>query len=259
MLSVNQRGAIGMVRFSCQLRYFIGACCHFIFQRFRSELRGRPEHTTLISNATYSPWVVDEPFKKVYKIISDYSLLDRMRLYELWQLVYQLNHLPDHAIEVGCWRGGAGCLVAYRLAQSNKATKMFLCDTFYGVVKAGKQDTFYHGHEFSNTSEAMVISLSQRLSLNNITVLPGVFPDETGSQIKEISFKFAHIDVDVYQSAKDAFEWLLPRLVKGGIIVFDDYGSASTPGIRQYVDELQGSSDVVIIRNLNGQAVIVKR
>ena len=182
-----------------------------------------------------------------------------MRLYELWQLVDQVNHLEGDAIEVGCWRGGAGCLIASRLAQGRQVATIFLCDTFHGVVKAGCHDAFYRGKEFANSSENIVADLVKQMCLQNVKILSGVFPEDTGAQVKDHAFKFVHIDVDVYQGARDAFEWLFPKVVSGGMVVFDDYGTSSTTGIRQYVDELQGRSDLVIIRNLNGQAVIVKR
>ncbi len=247
------------VRFSHGVRHFIGAFCHFFIKCIRAELRGYREHATLISNATYSPWTVDSRFCGVMKTVSSHSLLDKMRLYELWQLANQVSHLEGDAIEVGCWRGGAGCMVAARLADDPKKITMFLCDTFRGVVKAGHHDRFYRGSEFADSSVTIVDDLAKRMNLGNVTILPGVFPEETAAQVEPHRFKFAHIDVDVYQSARDAFEWLFPRLVVGAVVVFDDYGSASTQGIRQYIDELQGRADVVIIRNLNGQAVIIKR
>ncbi|HLB58159.1 MAG TPA: TylF/MycF/NovP-related O-methyltransferase [Gammaproteobacteria bacterium] len=243
-------------------RCFVGGFFHLFLKMIRSELRGYREHSTLISNATYSPWRVDSQFCDVMKKMASHSLLDKMRLYELWQLANQVHHLPGDAIEVGCWRGGAGCLIAARLAQETKKTKeatVFLCDTFFGVVKAGRYDTFYQGNEFANSDENIVADLANRMSLQNVKILRGIFPEETGAELKDHLFKFAHIDVDVYQSARDAFEWLRPRLVNGAIVVFDDYGFPSTNGIRRYIDELQGQPDIVIIRNLNGQAVVVKR
>lgn len=192
------------------------------------------------------------------KYVASYSLLDKMRLYELWQLANQVKHLPGNAIEIGSWRGGSGCLIASRIAQDDKEAMMFLCDTFSGVVKVGCHDTFYQGGEFANSSESIVADLTKRMCLQNVKILAGIFPEETGPQIEGLLFKFAHIDVDVYQSARDAFEYLFPRLLNGAIIVFDDYGSSSTSGISRYVDELQGRPDIVIIRNLNGQAVVIK-
>lgn len=258
--TISQKYVVWKIRRSYQIRYLIGVCCHFLLKCMSTELRGHHEHTTLISNATYSPWQTDSQFNNVMKQIAAHSLLDKMRLYELWQLANQVSHLTGNGIEIGCWRGGAGCMLAYRIAENTKEpTTMFLCDTFRGVVKAGCHDTFYQGNELADSSEIMVTDLAKRMNIQNAVIISGVFPDESGAQIENNYFKFAHIDVDIYQSARDAFEWLFPRLVKGGIVVFDDYGFASTPGIRRYIDELQGQSDLVIIRNLNGQAVIIKR
>ncbi|MFI4917961.1 MAG: TylF/MycF/NovP-related O-methyltransferase [Legionellales bacterium] len=259
ILSLTQKRVVFTVRLSYRVRYFIGSCFHFLLKCLRVELRGRSEHSTLIANATYSPWRVDKPFQEVMLKMSSYSLLDEMRLYELWQLANQVHALSGDVIEVGCWRGGAGCMIAKRIAQHSGSERVFLCDTFQGMVKASSADTFYHGNELADTSEQMVADLAAQMGLQNISILAGIFPEETGAQIKDHLFKFAHIDVDVYQSARDAFEWLLPRLVNGAVVVFDDYGFASTPGIRQYIDELQGRTELVIIRNLNGQAVIIKR
>jgi O-methyltransferase len=61
-----------------------------------------------------------------------------------------------------------------------------------------------------------------------------VFP---GSLRHKEEFRFCHIDVDVYQSAKDIVTWLWPRLAIGGIIVFDDYGFPYSQGITTLVDE----------------------
>jgi hypothetical protein len=36
-------------------------------------------------------------------------------------------------------------------------------------------------------------------------------------------------------------------------------GSTATEGIRTFIDELHGHPDVAIVRNLNGQAVAVRR
>lgn len=258
--SSSQKFVVWKIRFADQVRCFIGASCHFFLKCLRVELRGYQEHSTLISNATYSPWRVDNQFNDVMKSIASYTLLDKMRLYELWQLANQVKHLQGHAIEIGCWRGGAGCLIAHRIAQEKNDSQVYLCDTFRGIVKACDHDTFYQGQELADSSEALVADLAKRMHLNNVTILPGIFPEESSTQVESLIFKFAHIDVDVYQSAKDAFEWLFPRLVNGGIVVFDDYGSASTPGIRKYInEELQDRADVVVVRNLNGQAVVVKR
>jgi len=64
--------------------------------------------------------------------------------------------------------------------------------------------------------------------------------------------------VDVYQSAKDVFDWAWPRLARGGIVVFDDYGFRSCEGATRLVEEQRGHPDRVTLHNLNGHAVVVK-
>lgn len=41
--------------------------------------------------------------------------------------------------------------------------------------------------------------------------------------------------VDVYQSAKDIVEWAMPRLTRGGVVVFDDYGFRNCEGVTTLV------------------------
>jgi len=103
-----------------------------------------------------------------------------------------------------------------------------------------------------------VQELLQNVSIKECTILKGIFPDETSRNIETSLFRFCHIDVDVYNSAKEIFEWVLRRLVPGGIIVFDDYGFAACEGITQLVNELGTLQNVVMIHNINGHAVFIK-
>jgi len=222
-------------------------------------LRGHREHSTLISAATYSPWRVDADFLAVYDVVADSTLLDEMRLYELWRLAGQVGGLGGDAIEVGCWRGGAGCLVARRVAGHSPGARTFLCDTFAGVVKAGAHDPTYVGGEHADASADGVRALARRLGLDSVEVLEGVFPEDTGPAVADRRFSFVHMDLDVYQGSRDAFAWLRPRLLVGAVVVFDDYGFALTGGARTFVDELEGDPDFVIVHNLNGHAVVVRR
>jgi len=48
-------------------------------------------------------------------------------------------------------------------------------------------------------------------------------------------------------------------MVPGGIIVYDDYGFSSCAGITKYVNEQVMCKDRVVIHNLNGHAIVIKR
>jgi O-methyltransferase len=135
---------------------------------------------------------------------------------------------------------------------------VYLCDTFAGVVKADVNDPRYRGGEHRDASRATVERLLARLQLDNVTILQGVFPDETAARIPPHPFRFCHVDVDVYQSAKETTEWIWDKLVPGGIIVYDDYGFYGCDGVRTFVESQRGLGDRVTLYNLNGHAIVVK-
>jgi O-methyltransferase len=216
-------------------------------------------HQLVISHATYSPWWSDQAFQTILHQVRAFTLVDVYRLYELWTLVGQVGAIAGDILEVGVWRGGSGCLLAAKARVEGLAATVFLCDTFVGVVKAGVQDREYTGGEHSDTSAETVTRLAVKLGLDNVRVLGGVFPDETAQEIESARFRLCHIDVDVYDSARDVFEWCWPRLSIGGVVVFDDFGFHDCEGVTRLVTELAARPDVLFLHNLNGHALLIKR
>lgn len=208
--------------------------------------------------ATYAPWLSDSLFNETYKAIKNYTLVDIYRCYELWRLVGEAEKLNGALIEVGTWKGGSGALIAKKAKLSGIEDNVYLCDTFSGVVKACDKDSKYKGGEHADASKETVEDVVNQLKLDNINILVGVFPEETSKFICEKTFRFCHIDVDVYQSAKDIVEWLWPKLVIGGMVVFDDYGFKKCDGITRFVNEERSKKDRLVIHNLNGHAILIK-
>lgn len=213
--------------------------------------------SVLMSWATYSPWLLDADFQACHATIREYTLVDLYRCWELWHLLGQTRDLDGDVIEVGTWRGGTGCLLGCRAQQLGIPATVFLCDTFEGVVKTGVADS-YRGGEHADTSIPIVQECAAKLGLANLDILRGIFPEATGAGIAHRRFRLCHIDVDVYQSGKDVLDWVWPRLAVGGVVVFDDFGFATTRGIAKLVHETEGAADRVCVQNINGHAVFVK-
>lgn len=224
----------------------------------------RFRHESLVGYApiqpysTYSPWLADRDFLETYGRISSNTLVDRLRCYELWQLVGQMAKLEGALLEIGVWRGGTGALIANRARLSGISDPVFLCDTFEGVVKASKEDSSYLGGEHADTSEEIVLQLLGGFNLDNAVLLKGIFPDATAASIADRKFRFCHIDVDVYQSAQDILAWIWNRLCVGGVVVYDDYGFKGCDGITKHVDAQRRLPNRVVVHNLNGHAIVVK-
>lgn len=208
--------------------------------------------------ATYSPWLLDADFQSCHATIKDYTLVDLYRCYELWHLLKQTSDLDGDVLEVGTWRGGTGGLLGARAKMLGLSCDVFLCDTFEGVVKTGEKDKTYSGGEHADTSIPVVEELIEKLGVSNIKILQGIFPEDTAHEVGDRTFRFCHIDVDVYQSGKDVLDWVWSRMPVGGIVVFDDFGFASTTGITKLVHEEESRDDLVCIQNVNGHAVFIK-
>jgi O-methyltransferase len=216
-------------------------------------------HQHIVSYSTYSPWVDDAEFKLAYSVVKDFTLVDIYRSYELWNFIKRNSILDGDVLEVGVWRGGSGCLMA-KSAQLFSECKVYLADTFEGVVKATERDTQYKGGEHSDTSIEMLYSLIEKLKLDNVEVLKGIFPDQVNFDnlaVKPI-LKLCHIDVDTYFSARDVFNYVWPLVVKGGAVIFDDYGFWGCEGVTNLCNELK-PADSIFIHNINGHAIFVKK
>ena len=213
-------------------------------------------HQGIVPHATYAPWLSDKHFLTLYDAVRDHTLVDFYRCWELYTLGHQLAELDGCYLEVGVWRGGTGAILADSVKKSDKA--VYLADTFSGVVKVGSKDTVYRGGEHADTSADIVNNLISSLNLSNVHILHGIFPDDTGNEVKG-DIALLHCDVDVYESALHIVSYAQDRLCKGGVIVFDDYGFDSCVGITRLVNELRSDPRWFFFHNLNVHALLFKK
>lgn len=134
---------------------------------------------------------------------------------------------PGNFAEVGVYRGGS----AQHLYEVACATQrqLYLFDTFAGMPFRDAIDVHPVG-DFGDTS---LQYLRKALPLAIFRV--GVFPETLGYTGP---LALVHVDCDQHRSVRDCCELLAPRMVAGGVMVFDDYNVL--PGARLAVDEIFG-------------------
>jgi O-methyltransferase len=230
----------------------------FLAQIFFSWKIDPSKNSIIIPEFTYSPWLADEEFQKIWPNLKVNTRVDEYKGYSLWELVEQVRHIEGDLLEVGVWRGGSGCLLAYKCHIEKIGAKVYLCDTYEGVVKAGERDPVFKGGEVADTSTEIVENLLKRYHLDNFEILKGIFPEDTGHYLENKKFRLCHIDVDVYQSAKDTLDWVWGKMDVGGVVVFDDYGHNQCLGITELVQEEGKNPDRIVIHNLSGHAIMIK-
>lgn len=92
---------------------------------------------------------------------------------------------------------------------------------------------------------------------------PGVqfhrgFIPQVLAQLPETCWAFVHVDVDLHEPTLASLEYFYPRMVKGGVILCDDYGSRLFPGARKAWESYCEAKGIAFVTLDTGQSVIIR-
>jgi len=206
----------------------------------------------IISSAVYCPWREDKDFFNFYKKIQNLTLLDLPRAYTLWSASKNLKNYNADILDLGCLQGGSGFL----MSKQNTKGKTLLFDTF----ESFKTSDGLHTKETFLFKDIQVVKRNIKiLNLKNTHVFKSRFPNDLSIKIKKI--KLCHFDVNVYLETKACFEFVNKRLIRGGVLVFDDYGIWGVDGIKKFISYAykKYSKNYNFIKNYMGQCLLIKR
>lgn len=210
----------------------------------------------------------DKEFHELYdhaqlktQMTSTDNPLRRQRHYTLNELLLQ-STMGGDVCEIGCWRG----LSAYQIAHhiKNKGIPFMIFDSFEGLSEIRQSDKQFNRIQNDNSVRdqfrCSLETVQKNLKeFNFVRYYKGWVP-ERFNEVKNRTFSFVHIDVDLFQPIYDSFKFFYPRLQKNGIMVFDDYGSMQFPGAKKAIDKCLQEFDYPFFIPLpSGQAFLVKR
>jgi O-methyltransferase len=203
----------------------------------------------------FSPWLGTKAFKKFYDLGAPRTLVSPDRAYVLYVLLNQTFFLRGDVWECGVYRGGTAAMMAAMIEAHAPGKKLYLFDTFSGMPATDPEKDIHKAGDFSDTSLEAVSSFVGR---KDFCCYKKGFIPETFSGLESSVIAFAHIDVDIYQSIIDSLNFIWPKLVTGGVIVFDDYGFPTCPGARMAVDEFFSNKKCCPLCLPTGQAIVFK-
>ncbi len=179
---------------------------------------------------------------------------------------WMMSEKPGAFAEFGVCQGGSLDL----LARLHPDRLIYGIDSFEGLPEPGPMDTFHKKGDFALDEFSMaclnthfyITHASNQVS-KGVLLLKGYSPEIFIRISSYEQFAFVHVDVDLYQSVKDALDYFYPRLIPTGIMIFDDYGFATTPGAKQAIDEWKGECTYrgeLIFNNghKSGQYLVIK-
>jgi O-methyltransferase len=194
--------------------------------------------------------ISEEPFWEIAHKCLPYTMLLIERLYDIYKTIeYVCRHnIEGDIVECGVALGGAVMTAAETLTHfQSTERKIYLYDTFAGMTQPGAHDFDLFGKHCSTLDPLAMYwpdgSHYERIQKNLRLcrypydrfvfvkgpveeTLPGVVPDKIA---------YLRLDTDFYEPTKQELVHLFPRLVAGGVITIDDYGSYL--GARKATDE----------------------
>lgn len=177
----------------------------------------------------------------------DVELLDN-EAYQVFMATERTEKIMGDIAEVGVYKGGSAKIICE--AKGDKS--LYLFDTFEGLPVVGALDILFHEGQFKSSLEEVKSNLHK---YKNVYFCKGLFPD-SADQIKNKTFSFVHLDVDIYKSTLDCLYFFYPRMSKGGVIISHDYTVAT--GVKKAFDDFFKDKPEPIIELSGSQCLIVK-
>ena len=177
------------------------------------------------------------------------SLMSAFELFNVYGVARAQARRSGAFAEVGVYRGASAKLVCE--VKGDKPLHLF--DTFEGLPPATEHDRGVHKPgEFACSLEAVRAYLD---GYENVHFHKGVFP-ESAADVPEMSYAFAHFDVDLYEGTLACLEYFYPRMIPGGIILSHDYDILA--GVNKAFSEFFADKPEAIIEEPTTQCMVVK-
>lgn len=201
----------------------------------------------------------DNEFNDAFKLVcpeAEYSFDRKYALNELFKLTCRLD---GDVAECGTYRGAASFFLVRTINQFSLQKKLFLFDSFMGISQPMEIDgTHWSVNDLRASPQDVWINLKRAGDTSFVEVLDGWIPNRF-KEIEDRKFCFVHIDVDLAQPTVDSLSFFYPRMTTGGLILFDDYGFVTCPGVTSVVDEFMKNKLEPIIKLPCGGAFIIKK
>ncbi|MEM7625772.1 MAG: TylF/MycF/NovP-related O-methyltransferase [Planctomycetota bacterium] len=223
-----------------------------------------PPKRTMTYNRPSSCPDLDPAFGPIYESAKPYTMTSLERMYGVYQAVKHAVRagLPGDIVECGVWKGGSSMVAALTLLELGETDRtLWLYDTFEGMTEPGNGDVDFSGEAardrmrrdgLSDPGEwcrSPLDAVRQAMAStgypeDRVRYVRGRVED-TLPDIAPAQLAVLRLDTDWYASTRHELVHLFPRLVRGGVLLIDDYGHWQ--GCRRAVDEYLADQDVAML------------
>jgi hypothetical protein len=167
-----------------------------------------------------------------------------------------ISNLPGEIAECGVFKGSSLFRwIKFRSLLENPASRRVIAfDTFGKFPEASMEGDkerrarfVDEAGEFSLSADDIIAELDRNNLNENIDLVAGdilqTVPEYAAAH-PQLRLALLHVDVDLYEPTKCCLEYLTPLVVKGGVIVLDDFGAF--PGANKAIGEILEAQGMAI-------------
>lgn len=181
--------------------------------------------------------------KKIISIASKLTMTPIIRQYALLNLLDYIfrKNIKGDLVECGVWFGGNLIIFDQLKKKYNSKKKIYGYDTFSGMPKPTVKDKDMQKKQFFETYKDLnkkyyspkkfnLLKVKKNLNLNKVNLKEiKLFKgrvEDTLVKKENLPNKISllRLDTDWFESTNVSLNQLYPRLVKGGVLIIDDYG-----------------------------------
>lgn len=193
------------------------------------------------------------------------------RAFHLARYVEYAAALPGDKIECGVFGGFSSlmsCRILGQMSPGYNGKGFYLCDSFEGLSQPSEKDHVevvgsdgnvnrYSTHSKGHFAVDYATVAGRFSEYPGVTLVKGWIPAVL-DKLPETTWSYVHIDVDLYEPTMACLEYFYPRLVSGGVILNDDFGSPLFPGGgKSWKDFFEARGDAYVVLD-TGQSVYIK-
>jgi len=209
----------------------------------------------------------ENEFSAILNHCKPFTMTSEERLYSLYKSTEYVskNNIEGDIVECGVWRGGSTMCALITLKNlNNLKRKIYLYDTFEGMSEPTEKDADLSGKnarqlliQSEKTKEDMMWCYAPLDDVKKNIASTG-YPsekviyvkgkvEETIPQTLPDNISILRLDTDWYESTYHELKYLFPKLVKGGVLIIDDYGHWK--GAREAVDQYFEENKIQMLLN----------
>lgn len=205
-------------------------------------------------------WAIDPHLAGLHERWGDTPGNPADRVYLMWEIgrLLAARGIEGATAECGSRFGKSSFFLLSGLDDAERPHHLF--DSFEGLSESTEEDRAQEGIRAWSAGE---MSVDEQVAREKLADFPqcrfhkGWIPDRF-EDVDGESFACVHIDVDLHQPTHDTLEFFWPRLSPGGIIVSDDYGLATCPGVKHAFDDFFEERDAHPLPLPSGQVMVWK-